>query len=107
VHHTYDPKNIDLKPVAEFTELDGLFKLDIPNPTEQTSIAARVTQTMGRLNQRLIEQTMGAIDFQSVAFLGLLGMTFFQLRRRVIMTPAITALWYASSILKDMKTKKI
>jgi hypothetical protein len=103
IRHSYDPEEIDLKPVAEFTELSGLFKLEIPEQRAQVSIAEQVSGKMGGLNAQLKEWSAGAVDFQSLAFLGLIGVGLFQASRGAVMIPAITALWYASSLLKDAK----
>jgi hypothetical protein len=106
IRHTYDPKDMDLKPVAEYTEASGLFKLQIPEQTERVSIAEQVAGSMEGLNAQLKEWTNDAIDFQSLAFLGLVGVSLFQAGKGLVMIPAITALWYASSILKDIKSKE-
>jgi hypothetical protein len=105
VRHTYDPRDLDLKSMEELTEVTGLFKLQIPEQGKQASVAEQVAQAMEGLNGQLKEQTSGAIDFQSLAFLGLVGVSLFQASRGMVMIPAITALWYASSILQDIRSK--
>jgi hypothetical protein len=105
IHHGYDPKEVDLKPVAELTELGGLFRLQIPEPQgTRISIAEQVSGTMGGFNAQLKEWSGGAVDFQSLALLALLGVSLFQAQRGTVMIPAITALWYASSLLKDAQS---
>jgi hypothetical protein len=105
VRHTYDPRDIDLKSMEELTELGGLFKLQIPGQGKQASVAEQVARAMEGLNGQLKEKTAGALDFQSLAFLGLVGVSLFQASRGMVMIPAITALWYASSILQEIKSK--
>jgi hypothetical protein len=105
VRHTYDPRDMDLKSMEELTEVSGLFKLQIPERAKQASVAEQMADTMEGLNEQLKERTNGAVDFQSLAFLGLVGVSLFQASKGMVMIPAITALWYASSILQDIKAK--
>ncbi|MBZ0168078.1 hypothetical protein MELA_02637 [Candidatus Methylomirabilis lanthanidiphila] len=90
VLHTLDPEAIDLGLVAQYSEFNQLFRLQQP-PAKQTP--APGNKASGR--------TAGEIDPKVLAMLGFVGVAVIQLKRGHIMMPAITALWYAYSLMKE------
>jgi hypothetical protein len=95
----------DLKSVANYTEMSGLFKIIVPE-TNSAPLAQHVADTFAVLNERVKEATDGTVDIPALAFLGLLGVSIVQFRQGVVAVPAMTALWYASSILRYQLSKE-
>lgn len=90
VLHTLDPEAIDLRLVAQYSEFNQLFRLQQP-PAIQTPVPGN--KASGR--------TAREIDPKVLAILGFVGVAIIQLKRGHIMMPAITALWYAYSLIKE------
>jgi hypothetical protein len=53
------------------------------------------------LNENVKGLSGGMVDIPTLAFVALLTVAVVQMSEGVVAVPAITALWYASSILKD------
>jgi len=103
IHHL-DLKPSDLMMMGGVLEQRGLFKLgatDLPG----TSISQNIAGTFQKVNQRIADFTKGEIDLPSLAVLGLLGIGLVQIGRGQVMIPAISALWYATTLLKDQHDK--
>lgn len=90
VLHTLDPDAIDLGLVAQYSEFNQLFRLQQPS-VKQTPVPGN--KASGRVG--------GEIDPKLLAILGFVGVAIIQLKRGHIMMPAITALWYAYSLIKE------
>jgi hypothetical protein len=106
VVHRIDLKSVDdLKPVADYSEMSGLFKIVVPE-TSSASLAQNVADGFAAIDGSLKEVTGGTVDIPTLAFLGLLGVSIVQISEGVVAVPAITALWYASTILKDQLSKE-
>ena len=90
VLHTLDLETLDLGLVAQYSEFNQLFRLQQP-PAKQTP--APGNKAGGR--------AAGEIDLKVLAILGFVGVAIIQLKRGHIMMPAITALWYAYSLMKE------
>jgi hypothetical protein len=105
VEHELDLNSIDdLKPVADYSEMSGLFKLVVPTRAAPNGAAIPLGQclaaTVARFNEQVKSWTSGMVDFPTVAALGLISVGVVQASRGLIAVPAISALWYASEILK-------
>lgn len=106
VFHCIDLKNVNaLKPIADYSEMSGLFKIVFPE-TKPVSLAQNMADNFSSLNEKVKGVTDGTLDIPTVAFLALLGLSIVRLSQGVVGIPAITALWYASSILKDQLSKE-
>lgn len=90
VLHTLDLETMDLGLVAQYSEFNQLFRLQ-QLPVKQTP--APGNKASGRASSD--------IDFGMLAILGFVGVAIIQLTRGHIMMPAITALWYAHSLIKE------
>jgi len=90
VLHTLDLQATDLEMVAQYSEFNQLFRLQQP-PATQTPAPAN--KASGRV--------AGEIDPKVLAIVGFVGIAIIQLQRGHIMMPAITALWYAYSLVKE------
>jgi hypothetical protein len=90
----------DLKTVSDYSEMLGLFKL-AEAPSDNGTIGRDLAATFAGVNQGVKGVTGGYIDLPTLAILALLGVGAWQLSRGDVAVPAITALWYAGSILKD------
>lgn len=95
VLHTLDLEAMDLGLVAQYSEFNQLFRLQQP-PAKQTP--APEDKASGR--------AAGEIDVELLGILGLLGLAIVQLKRGHIMIPAISALWYTYSLIKDRQRKR-
>jgi hypothetical protein len=110
VKHTLDLNNsADLKPVADYFESRGLFKLAVPLPSSlperrPVATAEGVAAALAGLNAQVKGWSAGMLDFSTLAVLGLISVGVLQASRGIVAVPAITAFWYASSILKDQVT---
>ena len=100
VTHTLDPQALDLEIVAQYSEFNHLFRLRV-SPPDQTSVSGRLEQSLREINGKVGSLTVGGIDTGMLAILGLLGVAIVQLKRGDIMIPAISALWYVYSLVKD------
>jgi hypothetical protein len=101
VLHTLDLKNSDeIKTVSNYSEMLGLFKV-APTETSNTPVARSLAGGFAGLNQSVKGVTAGAVDLPTLGFFGLLSIGIWQMSRGEVAVPAITALWYASTILKE------
>jgi hypothetical protein len=117
VEHTLDLKSVeDLKPVADYSEMSGFFKLSLrpelaiaTNSTadqRSATSAERWAAALAALNAQVKGWSAGMLDFSTLAILGLISVGLIQASRGIVAVPAITALWYASSILMDQFSKE-
>jgi hypothetical protein len=90
----------DLNSVAAYSEMTGLFKLALP-AADSASLAQSLAVGFAGLNESVKGLSSGMVDIPTLAFVGLLAVSVVQMSEGVVAVPAITALWYASSILKD------
>ena len=104
VVHDPNYKMPDFTVVTTFLEQQGLFKLGATGMSEPP-VSRNIAKTFQGVNQRLADFTSGEIDLQSLAVLGLLGLGLFQLSRGQVMIPAISAFWYAATLLKEPAEK--
>jgi hypothetical protein len=109
VEHQLEMNSIDdLKPVADYSEMSGLFKLVVPTRAAPNRGAIPVGQclaaTIARFNEQVKSWTSGMLDFPTVAALGLISVGVVQASRGLIAVPAISALWYATEVLKFQLT---
>jgi hypothetical protein len=95
----------DLKSVAAYSEISGLFKL-VVSDLSSAPRAQGIAGFFARLDEKLKVASGGAVDIPSLAVLGLLGMTIVQVSQGAVAVPAVTALWYASSILTYQVSKQ-
>jgi hypothetical protein len=105
VLHTLDLKTLDVQSIAQYTEINGLFRLKLP-VTDQTPASLKLGETLSRMNTKIKGFTGGEIDISTLGILGFLGVAIFQMRRGHVMIPAITALWYAATLLKEQQETK-
>lgn len=56
---------------------------------------------MATLNEQVKDLTGGIVDVPTLAIVGLVAVSIGQMREGVVFMPAMTALWYAGSLLKD------
>jgi hypothetical protein len=106
VLHTIDLKSAeDLKPVSDYSEMSGLFKIVVPE-TSSVSLAQGVADAFAGLDQKVKGVTAGTVDISTLAFFALVGVSIMQLSEGVVAVPAITGLWYAASILKHQVSKE-
>jgi hypothetical protein len=106
VLHTIDLKSAeDLKPVSDYSEMGGLFKIVVPE-TSSVSLAQGVADAFAGLDQKVKGVTAGTVDISTLAFFALVGVSIMQLSEGVVAVPAITGLWYAASILKHQVSKE-
>jgi hypothetical protein len=101
VLHSLDLENLDdLKTVSQYSEMMGLFKLAEPQ-NDSNSLGHGLAAGFAGLNQSVKGASAGVVDLPTLGIVGLLGLGIWQISRGEIAVPAITALWYASSIMKD------
>lgn len=104
VLHALDLQATDLEMVAQYGEFNNLFCLRL-SPPQQASAPGRPVQALQETNRKVGVLTGGEIDAEILAILGLLGIAVVQLKRGNIMIPAVSALWYVYSLLKDRQRK--
>jgi hypothetical protein len=98
--HDLDLKAHDLTKFSGHLEQMGLFKLKA-NGIPGTPVSQNIAKTFKGINQQITDFTSGEIDLQSLVMLGLLGLGIFQISRGQFMIPAISAFWYAATLLKE------
>jgi hypothetical protein len=95
----------DLELLAASSEMSGLFRLALQHseiaPPRPVSLARSLATSAATLNERIKGLTGGIVDVPTLAIAGLVAVSIRQMREGVVFIPAITALWYASSLLKD------
>ncbi|HUK55852.1 MAG TPA: hypothetical protein VLY20_04260 [Nitrospiria bacterium] len=104
VHHA-DFKAPELAVISGYLEQMGLVKLE-PIDASKNPVSRNIAKTFQNMNQQITDFTSGEIDLQSMALLGLLGLGLFQISRGQFMIPAISAFWYAATLLKDQPVQK-
>jgi hypothetical protein len=102
VLHSVDPQIMDFKAITQYTETNNLFKLKIPEAS-QTPVFQSMTEAVSDLGGKVKGFTAGQMDLSTLAFLAFLGVAVVQMRRGNIMVPAMTALWYAFTLLKEQQ----
>ncbi len=100
VTHTLDLPASDLALVAQYSEFNNLFRLRV-SPPDHTPVSGGLEQTLRETKGKVGGLTGGEIDTGMLAILGLLGIAIVQLNRGNIMIPAVSALWYVYSLIKD------
>lgn len=100
VLHTLDLEAIDLGLVAQYGEFNQLFRLRESLPVQRPA-SGRREQSLRENNGQAGSRTGSEIDPKVLAILGFVGVAIIQLKRGHIMMPAITALWYAYSLMKE------
>ncbi|HTN44574.1 MAG TPA: hypothetical protein VMN77_12345 [Nitrospiria bacterium] len=98
--HDLDFKAMDLTIFSGHLEQMGLFKLRA-NGIPGTPVSQNIARTFKGVNQQIKDFTSGEVDLQSLALLGLLGLGLYQISRGQFMIPAISAFWYAATLLKE------
>ena len=101
VTHTLDLQAIDLEMVAQYSEFNNLFRLRTTARPDPPPVSRKLEQSLREVNGKVGGLTGGEIDVGMLAILGLLGIAIVQLNRGNIMIPAISALWYAYSLIKE------
>jgi len=104
VIHELDFKASDYSLVSQFLEQKGFFKLGANN-SPGVPVSQNIAKTFQGFNRQITDFTSGEIDLQSLALIGLLGLGLFQISRGQFMIPAISAFWYAATLLKDQPAK--
>jgi len=104
VIHQLDFKASDYSLVSQFLEQKGLFKLG-EDPAPGFPVSQNIGKTFQEINRQITDFTSGEIDLQSLALIGLLGLGLFQINRGQFMIPAISAFWYAATLLKEQPEK--
>ena len=100
VTHTMDLQAVDLGLVAQYSEFNNLFRLRV-SPPDKAPAPEKLAQTFREINGKVGGRASGDNDFGMLAILGFVGVAIIQLTRGHIMMPAITALWYAHSLIKE------
>jgi hypothetical protein len=100
VLHTLDLQATDLEMVAQYSEFNNLFRLRESLPVQRPA-SGRREQSLRENNGQAGSRTGSEIDPKVLAILGFVGVAIIQLKRGHIMMPAITALWYAYSLMKE------
>lgn len=98
--HTLDLQALDLEMIAQYSAFNNLFRLKV-SPPDHTSAPEKLKQSRRENNGKAGGFTGGEIDTTVLAILGLLGIAVIQLKRGNIMIPAVSALWYVYSLMKD------
>lgn len=106
VLHALDIKNLEINTIAQYTEINGLFRLKLP-ASGQTPTSLKLGETFSHMNTKVKSFTGGEIDISTLAILGFLGVAIFQMKRGHVMIPGITALWYAATLLKEQQENKV
>lgn len=101
VTHTFDPQTLDLGLVAQYSEFNNLFRLRTTAQPDPPSASGSLNKSPRKGNGNGGGLTGGDIDGGMLAILGLLGIAVIQLSRGNIMIPAISAVWYAYSLIKE------
>ena len=101
----------DLRSLATSSEIGGLFTLkahqsDAALPrSPAVPLARSLATSLATLNEQVRGLSGGFVDVPTLAIAGLVAVSIRQMREGVVFIPAVTALWYASSLLKDQLPK--
>jgi hypothetical protein len=100
VLHSVDLKSLeDFKTMSEYSEMMGLFKV-AEREAGNISLGRILAGGFAGLDQSVKGLTAGLLDLPTLGIVGLLGVGVWQISRGDVAVPAVTALWYASSILR-------
>ena len=98
----------DVDVLAASSSFSSLLKLVFRNANEpaqphrgSVSLARNWAMSLATLNEQITASTGGVVDMPTLAIAGLVAISLRQMRQGVIFIPAMTALWYASSLLRD------
>jgi hypothetical protein len=95
----------DLDSLAASSSMSGLFTLATPDiqqaPPRAEPLARILAARLATLNEHVKGLTGGMVDVPTLAIASLVAVSIRQLREGVVFIPAVTALWYAGSLLKD------
>jgi hypothetical protein len=105
VHRLNLTSREDFDVLAASSEKSGLFTL-APHYTQTAAprpvpLARSVAASVATLNDQVKDLTGGIVDVPTLAIAALIAISIRQMREGVVFIPAISALWYASSLLKD------
>ena len=104
VLHALELKAVeDLKAMSDYSQMMGLFKLASPK-SGNASLGYDLAAGFAGLNQTVKGLTAEAVDLPTLSILFLVGVGIWQVSRGEVAVPAITALWYASSLMRDQWT---
>jgi hypothetical protein len=97
----------DFAALATSSPLSGLLTLTPPqinrvaNPAGSISLGQSWAMSLARLNDRMRSSTEGLVDVPTLGVVALVAVGIRQMRQGALFMPAMTALWYASFLLKD------
>ena len=105
VHHLNLTTREDFGVIAASSEASGLFAL-APHDRQTAAprpvpLARSVAAGVAAVNDQVKDLTGGIVDVPTLALAALIAISIRQMREGVVFIPAISALWYASSLLKD------
>jgi hypothetical protein len=89
----------DLQRIMEQIKQSRLFEVASKAPINEGSLAEHASASLQALNEQIRARSAGGLDFWSLVFLTLIGMTAVRLAKGNIMVPATTLLWYALATL--------
>jgi len=104
VIHTLDFNPAYLTLLRGYVEQKGLFKIG-PSNSSHASVSVNIAQTFKNADKEINDFTGGELDIRSLALIGLIGLGLFQISRGQFMIPAVSAFWYAATLLKDQPAK--
>lgn len=105
VLHSLDLKRLeDLESMSQYSEMMGLFKVVQPNG-KSISLAEGIAGGIAGIDASVKGVSAGFLDLSTLSILSLLGITIWQISRGEVAVPAVTALWYASSLMKERLDK--
>jgi Heavy metal associated domain 2 len=104
VIHTLGLNPAYLKLIKADVEQKGLFKIGTSN-SSHPSASGNIAENFKNVNKEIIDFTRGELDIRSLALIGLIGLGLFQASRGQFMIPAVSAFWYAATLLKDQPPK--
>jgi hypothetical protein len=90
---------IDVAPLAQHAERNGLFVLITDMEAAAVPLAAGLARNFQDVNHQIRRLTGGNLDLASTGFIALVGAAVIQLQRGHVLGPASTLLWYASGLL--------
>jgi hypothetical protein len=104
--HSLDMNPGDLTLIKAYVEQKGLFKIAAPRSARASApISGNIAETFKNADKKIFNFTNGELDIRSLALAGFFGLGFFQLSRGQFMIPAVSAFWYAATLLKEQPAK--
>ena len=100
VIHSLETNPAYLKLIEAYVEQKGLFKIGTPSPPH-ASVFGKLAETFKNANNEITDFTAGELDIRSLALVALLGLGLYQISRGQFMIPAVSAFWYAATLLKE------